>query len=70
MLPAMVRPSIVGATGPIGHLKGCGYERLVSIVGEEPWAIKLPLDRLQPLDRVRLLVEAVACGQRDSILYG
>jgi hypothetical protein len=39
--------------------------------GKEKWVIKLPW--LQPLrnlfERSHLLIEAIACGQRDSIIH-
>ena len=59
-------PKHCGVTRLIGHLKGCRHMCLASRVGQEPWAIKLP--PFQSLDRVHLLFEVGACGQKYSIM--
>ena len=40
---------------------------LISSVGEKQSVIKLP--RFRPLERVHLLIQAIACGRRYSIIH-
>ena len=39
----------------------------MSLLVREQWVIKLP--QLQPLERVHLLIEAVACRRRETLYF-